>query len=193
VVFRADLRQTESLLADSLDPGRTYSGRTQMRHAVGYMTDYMLLEKSLGKDQAEKFFRHLPRSLYGVPLSVRENRVYLGEHPADEISLSGSVFSLKGGSSEEEGLGLEDLIQKHRDPASVARMKLFEQASVGMSFTPEGLSTRVSINNPNYRPQAALPAGEHSLVLWAGGFGMVFLGGWMAMRRKKPHPAQDVV
>ena len=192
VVFRADLRKSERLLADSLDPGRTYSGRTQMRHAVGYMTDYMLLEKALGKDQAETFFRHLPRSLFGVPLSVREGRVYIGEHPAEEISMSGSIFS-KGDSTAEDGLGLEELIQKHRGPAEVARMKLFEQASVGMSFTPEGLSTRVSINNPNYKPQATVPGGGHSLALWAGGVGVVLLGGWMALRRTKPDPTQDVV
>lgn len=191
LIFRADLRKSERLLADSLDPGRTYSGRTRMRHAVGYMTDYMLLEKALGKDQAEKFFRHLPRSLYGVPLSVREDRVYLGDHPAEEISMSGSIFSK--GDSVDEGVGLEDLIQEYRGATDVAKMKLFEQASVGMSFTPEGLSTRVSINNPNYKPQATGPAGGPSLALWAGGLGVVLLGGWMALRRTTPHPTQDVV
>jgi hypothetical protein len=193
VIFRADLRQSESLLADSLDPGRTHSGRTQMRHAVGYMTDYMLLEKALGKDQAERFFRYVPQSLYGVPLSVREGRVYLGERPAEEISMSGSVFYSKGNSGADEGLGLEELIQKHRDPAAIAKMKLFEEASVGMSFTPEGLSTRVSINNPNYKVEAAVSGGGHSFALWAGGVGVVLLGGWMALRRTKPHPIQDVV
>lgn len=190
VIFRADLRKSERLLADSLDPGRTHSGRAQMRHAVGFMTDYMLLERALGKEQAEKFFRHLPRSLYGVPLSVREDRVYLGDHPADEVSMNGSLFSK--GDSVEEGLGLEELIQQHRDSAAVSRMKLFEQASVGMSFTPEGLSTRVSINNPNYKPQADAKARDHSLLLWAGGIGAMLLGCGMAFSRSKPSNS-DVV
>lgn len=105
--------------------------------------------------------------------------------------MSGAIDSK--GDSADEGVGLEVLVQKHRGAIDVAKMKLFEQVSVGMSFTPEGLSTRVSINNPNYKPQATGPAGGHSLALWAGGLGVVLLGGWMALRRTAPHPTQDVV
>jgi hypothetical protein len=196
VLFRADLRKANSLLADVMDPSRTYYGKQQMNHAVGYMVDIMLLEKSLGKDEAERFFRHPPRSLYGIPLSVKDGQVYMGDVPAEDVKLHGYYYPAEKEPKPDEGARLVDLVKKHRDPAALKKMELFEQASVGLSFTPEGLSTRVSINNPAYESEAALalptPTKSHAAMWGVGGLGALLLG-WTLLRRKNPDPRQDVV
>jgi hypothetical protein len=197
VLFRADLRKSSTLLVDALDPSRNYYGRRQMSHAVGYAVDSMLGEESLSKDEMEKFFRHPPRSLYGIPISVKDGQVYLGDALAQDVDLQ-SYYSYHSADQELEkdrAIRLVDLVKKHRSPATLEKMKLFEQASVGMSFTPEGLSTRVSINNPAYKPDAlVLPIqSKPSTLMWgAGGLGALLLG-LTLLRRKKPNPRQDIV
>ena len=146
VMFRADLRHSPSFLSDVLDPSRTYQGRKQMRHAVGAAVDRMLARRSLSPEEVSAFFRFTPDSLYGIPITEKDGRIFLGEVPAEDIDLESYQVPPKDEAKGADVPQLWDLVEKYRDPQTVKKIQLFEQASVGMSFTPEGLSTRVSLS-----------------------------------------------
>ena len=195
VMFRADLRHSPSFLSDVLDPSRTYQGRKQMRHAVGAAVDRMLARRSLSPEEVSAFFRFTPDSLYGIPITEKDGRIFLGEVPAEDIDLESYQVPPKDEAKGADVPQLWDLVEKYRDPQTVKKIQLFEQASVGMSFTPEGLSTRVSLNNPAYNP-ASLPvvADRARAVMWGiAGLTAVLASLLVFLRRKKQPPRQDVV
>lgn len=159
ILVRADLRGSETFLDNSSRPGRSWSENRQLKDAVGYHIDLMLLEQSLGAEEAGKFFRHPPGRVFGLPLDSKDGEVRIGEVPVEQIDLYASrkLLTNRERESPADKVSLQEISEKYREQR-VEAMKLFEQTSVSLNFTPEGLSTRVSINNPSYGESRFLPS-----------------------------------
>jgi hypothetical protein len=199
VLFRADLRGSDTLLPTVLSTSRGYARMEQMKDAVGYMVDRAILEKSLGVHETKTFLRSTPTSVFGVPCSIRDGEVYLGDVPARDVAF---VFSknILGKSRptdpQKDGpVSWSTLVVKYQADQYDA-IKLFEQTSVGLSFTPEGLSTRVSINNPTFEPTTDSVSNPAKLSHLAklgvvGGAVVLFLGSFMFLRRRTSHQFEE--
>lgn len=171
----AELDQVRSFLSGVRNNRRAHE---QMVHAAGYMLDVSLLEEALGRPgSAQGYLTRPPQRMYGVPLSIARGKVRYGGLALEEIDWTFRYRS--AGEPEKDGkVTLEALVERHSDGKAEEAMKNLRSLAVGLRFTPEGLSTRVVVNNPRMKsPEKAPPSAPvgPNKKGWMMGFGAVLL------------------
>lgn len=156
-----DLNQVRSYLSGVRNNRRAHE---QMVDAAGYMQDVAFLDQALGRPgSSAKYLQSPPQRMYGVPLAVARGKVRYGGLALDEIDFEFRYHSQNEREDEGTKIDLEQLVKRYADGRSEEAMKTFRSLAVGLQFTPEGLSTRVALNNPNKSAPstpAALPTNK---------------------------------
>lgn len=159
VLFRGDFASLDGFRSALASIQNKRSAYRQMRDAVGYALDISLLDEALGKEGAAlAYFREPPLRMYGVPLTSKKGKVLYGGRSVEDLDFSFSYVTKSNPPEKKEKTTLLELVQEHSDGKLEAKMKNFDSLSVTMEFTPEGLSTKVAVNNPVRNPVSALIA-----------------------------------
>ena len=154
ILFLMDLLPLEHLkqeLAHLED--RNWVNR-QVQQVSGYLWDANLLSKA---GVEKEFFREVPSQLFGIPVTNEEGEIKLGGRALADIAFEYRYVTRRlrkrtkvetVEKKPDPRIAVRDLLKEFYDPNRIAQIGAFENVAVGMKFTPEGLSTRVSVNNP---------------------------------------------
>lgn len=183
MLLLADLSGFENfkkgLLESSFTPGSYLA--SQAFNLYGYLTDIQMLEQSLPANHPQKakdYFLTIPKEFRGVPLAVNGQSAQIGGKPFGSVDFGtmyrpsyGTPALAEGG----EQIPFDQLVSEDVRAKFLADWNAFEAFSVALSFTKEGLDTRVSIKNPlmsTYDPRfgaKGYPQGRQSWTLIIGG------------------------
>lgn len=183
VLFRADFSSfAGASAAGFLDQGLGGSGPGRFKEAIGYKIDEMLLEKALGKEGSSGFFRYPPNEIHGVALKQEGGRITAGGLNLEQIDfedLPDQVPAEKGRTSYTE------LVNQSLTPEKLAQLRLFQEATVGLQLSEEGLSSRLAINNPVYSRQKTVSKSLISPLAGAAVVGGLVVAGAAFARKRE--------
>ena len=155
--FSASQKARETLATQM---SSTYYLSAPLHGLSGYLSDAKLLLTSLGADSASlgKYLPGLGDNLLGIPMKIEGDKIYLGENPRHEFSEvkfeSFSRYFISENSWENEYIGKETrvgpevLLPKDLSSQVLSKLEVLKGFGVGLKFIPEGLETRIVVNNP---------------------------------------------
>jgi hypothetical protein len=184
MLFIADLTTYDNykkgLLDKALEP--SYFTLAQAVKLHSYVSDAQFLQKSISANpapttlaDAEKYIVNIPKTFLGIPIEVTVNDILFGKdkHPYASIDFGKERYSYYGSNVSDTKFDITfDKLFSDEDKQKILKSwNAFTGFSIGLTFTEEGLSTKVAINNPLIKSKGS--TGGWNFIPYLIGFGVL--------------------
>jgi hypothetical protein len=158
ILMLADLSVLQNAKRDLLEVSMKDPGTWRhLRNMRGYLEDISILNRSLQTDPlgVQRYFGKIPNRIYGVDIELSKEGIYLGNekrYSLNKIEFPNAPYywyaSKRKEQKEANLISFDTLLTEPRKKEILAGIDRLKDLSIGLSFTPEGLDTKVIISNP---------------------------------------------